>query len=155
MSLENANPAQWLISSGLLSQLQNHARYINHLAAWRRFLPSECVQKRFSAIPVAQQQEKASTGWAIGSGLPFNHSLGASKHPPAKPEALRLLAPQRGLIATDQNQNWHVARRDVINHTLNGPEKTHCRKCQTFTATPAEPGEFPTELDILHRRFAK
>jgi hypothetical protein len=28
-----------------------------------------------------------------------------SKYPPAKPGALRLLAPQRGLIAIDQNQN--------------------------------------------------
>src|SRR4030043_701178 len=28
-----------------------------------------------------------------------------SKYPPAKPGSLRLLAPQRGLIAIDQNQN--------------------------------------------------
>jgi hypothetical protein len=28
-----------------------------------------------------------------------------SNDPPAKPEALQLLAPQRGLIATGQNQN--------------------------------------------------
>ena len=32
-------------------------------------------------------------------------SVGASKYPPAKPGALRLLAPQRGLIAIDRNQN--------------------------------------------------
>jgi hypothetical protein len=28
-----------------------------------------------------------------------------SKYPPAEPGALRLLAPQRGLIAIDRNQN--------------------------------------------------
>ncbi|HEY4960401.1 MAG TPA: hypothetical protein VII29_06060, partial [Terriglobales bacterium] len=31
--------------------------------------------------------------------------LGNSKYPPAEPEALRLLAPQRGLIATGEKQN--------------------------------------------------
>jgi len=32
-------------------------------------------------------------------------SLKISKYPPAEPGALRLLAPQRGLIAIGQNQN--------------------------------------------------
>jgi hypothetical protein len=39
---------------------------------------------------------------------------GESKYPPAEPEALRLLAPQRGLIATDQNQNPRLATSGLI-----------------------------------------
>ena len=31
-------------------------------------------------------------------------SIGGSKYPPAEPEALRLLAPQRGLIAAGEKQ---------------------------------------------------
>src|ERR1019366_5795080 len=40
--------------------------------------------------------------------------LGTRKYPPAEPEALRLLAPQRGLIATDQNQNPRLATSEPI-----------------------------------------
>jgi Pyridoxal-phosphate dependent enzyme len=35
----------------------------------------------------------------------------ASNYPPAEPEALRLLAPQRGLIATDQSQKPMATNR--------------------------------------------
>ena len=37
-----------------------------------------------------------------------------SKYPPAEPGALRLLAPQRGLIATGQNQNQTVIAQSII-----------------------------------------
>jgi hypothetical protein len=33
----------------------------------------------------------------------LSNMLGTRKYPPAEPEALRLLAPQRGLTAADQN----------------------------------------------------
>ena len=36
-----------------------------------------------------------------------------SKYPPAEPRALRLLAPQRGLIAIGQNQNQTVIAQSV------------------------------------------
>jgi len=39
----------------------------------------------------------------------LSNMLGTRKYPPAEPEALRLLAPQRGLTAADQNQNPRLA----------------------------------------------
>ena len=36
------------------------------------------------------------------------------KYPPAEPGALRLLAPQRGLIAIGQNQNRTVIARSMV-----------------------------------------
>jgi hypothetical protein len=44
----------------------------------------------------------------------LSNMLGTRKYPPAEPEALRLLAPQRGLIATDQNQNPRLATSGLI-----------------------------------------
>jgi hypothetical protein len=41
-----------------------------------------------------------------------------SKYPPAEPGALRLLAPQRGLIAIGQNQNQTVIAQSMISLLL-------------------------------------
>ena len=72
-----------------------------------------------------------------------------SKYPPAEPEALRLLAPQRGLIATGQKSNPipRQAQRDQL--VTGGPGEADCRKCQTSTATPAEPGDLLTDEETL------
>ena len=48
------------------------------------------------------------------SGTVLLHGWEISKYPPAEPEALRLLAPQRGLIATGEKQKQlqrHEARQ--------------------------------------------
>ena len=60
--------------------------------------------------------------------------------PPAEPEAFRLLAPQRGLIATEQKQTPCTAQRGPSRSHARRPEKAHCRNCQTATASPTEPG---------------
>ena len=57
-----------------------------------------------------------------------------------------MLAPQRGLIATGQNQNRHVVRCRLVGRAPDTLDKAHSRKCQTSTATPAEPGDLLTEL---------
>src|SRR5260370_4617950 len=49
--------------------------------------------------------------------FPYDHSGRPSKHPPAKPEALRLLAPQGGLIAIVKSQNHAPS---TISSTLQG-----------------------------------
>ena len=49
-----------------------------------------------------------------------------SKYPPAEPEALRLLAPQRGLIATDQNQNPRLATSGLIGKSGKGLGEADC-----------------------------
>jgi tetratricopeptide (TPR) repeat protein len=46
---------------------------------------------------------RSAMGWRLRSYRPMAAITG-SNYPPAEPEALRLLAPQRGLIATDQSQ---------------------------------------------------
>jgi hypothetical protein len=64
-----------------------------------------------------------------------------SRYPPAKPEALLLLAPQWGLIATGQRQEPQpraTADRTVAHHRKDG--ETHCRTSQTSAASPAAPG---------------
>jgi hypothetical protein len=60
--------------------------------------------------------------------------------PPAEPEAFRLLAPQRGLIATEQKQTPCTAQRGPSRSHARRPEKAHCRNCQTATSSPTEPG---------------
>jgi hypothetical protein len=63
-----------------------------------------------------------------------------SKYPPAKPEALRLLAPQRGLFATVES-NSKYNNKSTKSNTWD-----YSRKCQTWTVSPAEPGDYPTDL---------
>ena len=67
--------------------------------------------------------------------------LDLSKYPPAEPEALRSLAPQRGLFATVESKSK--------NNSKNAEYKTgvYSRNCQTSTASPAEPGGLPIGLD--------
>jgi hypothetical protein len=58
--------------------------------------------------------------------------LSGNKYPPAKPEVLRWLAPQRGLIAIAKSKPK--------------TEKTgHCRlpELSNFGSPPAEPGVYP------------
>ena len=76
-----------------------------------------------------------------------------SNHPPAKPEALRLLAPQRGLIAIAKtparpklSPGISAFRADRNHLPANRNQSTqlarpNSRKCQTSTATPAKPGD--------------
>ena len=82
-----------------------------------------------------------------GTSTPkLSNMLGTRKYPLAKPGALRLLAPQRGLIATDQRQR--PKPRETSAWTLHRNRKNgeaHCRICQTSAASPAEPGDLPTE----------
>ena len=69
--------------------------------------------------------------------------------PPAKPEALRLLAPQRGLFAIAScNASGSSSRPNVLpagvrSFSLARPHghKPNARKCQTLAATPAKPGD--------------
>ena len=60
------------------------------------------------------------------------HRAHGNKYPPAKPEVLRWLAPQRGLIAIAKSKPK--------------TEKTgHCRlpELSNFGSPPAEPGVYP------------
>src|ERR1017187_2508710 len=59
----------------------------------------------------------------------------------AEPEALRLLAPRRGLFATVESKSK--------NNSKNAESKTreYSWNCQTSTASPAEPGGLPFRLD--------
>jgi hypothetical protein len=78
----------------------------------------------------------------------------SSKYPPAEPEALAIAGPSKGPFRnrkskarphhhqgfdfTYQSQNAPSTRHLRL-HSLNADG--HFRKCQTATATPAEPGE--------------
>src|ERR1017187_9283856 len=60
----------------------------------------------------------------------------------AEPEALRLLAPRRGLFATVESKSK--------NNSKNAESKTreYSWNCQTSTASPAEPGGLPFRLGM-------
>jgi hypothetical protein len=58
-----------------------------------------------------------------------------------------LLAPQRGLTATGQNQNPRPVTAVRIGERGQGMGKADSRSCKTSTATPAEPGDLLTEFD--------
>jgi hypothetical protein len=70
--------------------------------------------------------------------------------PPAKPGALRLLAPQRGLIAIDQNQNREAFMVQPIANSFSRfrvafhlPGMTILLpKMSNFASPPAEPGVY-------------
>src|ERR1035437_8257139 len=82
----------------------------------------------------------------LGTGMSFNPSAEISipqisgNDPPVEPEAFRLLAPQRGLIATEQKQTPCTTLWECSWSPARTPGKAYCRKCQTATASPAEPG---------------
>ena len=67
-----------------------------------------------------------------------------SNDPPAEPEAFRLLAPQRGLIATDQEQHPCAGQCRSSRFCVGTRGKAYSRNCQTSTASPAEPGDLST-----------
>jgi hypothetical protein len=62
-----------------------------------------------------------------------------------EPEALRLLAPQRGLIATEKVKSKDPVRQAVPVRCLAVWGEAHSRNCQTLAASPAEPGDLPTD----------
>jgi hypothetical protein len=85
-----------------------------------------------------------------------------SKYPPAEPEALRLLAPQRGLIAIVERQN-HANPISLRHFTVQATRfpalrrqpvsnRAYSRNCQTSTASPAKPGELPVGLELFASR---
>jgi signal transduction histidine kinase len=74
-----------------------------------------------------------------------------SNDPPAEPEAFRLLAPQRGLIATEQRQTLCAALFRPFGSRTRTSARTCCRKCQTAAASPAEPGGLSCWLARLTR----
>jgi hypothetical protein len=83
--------------------------------------------------------------------------LFACNNPPAEPEAFRLLAPQRGLFATESQKlraresvccaELPIGGRDFRagRWSCQLVEKAHSRNCQTSTATPAKPGDLPSD----------
>ena len=74
----------------------------------------------------------------VGSGLAVT---GASKYPLAEPEALRLPAPQRGLIATGKsNRNRSRVAQQPASTKRKQQREVYSRNSQSSTATPAEPG---------------
>jgi hypothetical protein len=70
------------------------------------------------------------------------------KYPPAEPVALRLLAPRRGLTATVRSKSKNKSKSPIIllptRPSTRADLKADSRKCQTATATPAEPGDLLT-----------
>jgi hypothetical protein len=60
------------------------------------------------------------------------HSLLANKYPPAEPEVLRLLAPQRGLTAIEKSKSKTEKTTNCIIPELSN-----------FGSPPAEPGVYP------------
>ena len=68
-----------------------------------------------------------------------------SNDPPPEQDALRLLAPQRGLIATGQNQDRDLIGCIATNWNPDGPGEAYSSNRQTFAATLAEPGDLPTD----------
>jgi hypothetical protein len=74
---------------------------------------------------------------------PCNSSV--SKYPPAEPEALRLLAPQRGLIATEESKARAIAANFTVGREPYIRIEAYSRNCQTLDASPAEPGDLPSD----------
>src|ERR1019366_846287 len=81
-----------------------------------------------------------------------------NKCPPGEPEVLRLQAPQTGLIAIGEGQNPRSQTEQRQTGARSGCLSTgrpslvvallkeaHSRICQTSAASPAEPGDLPTD----------
>src|SRR3989442_8019125 len=82
--------------------------------------------------PIVGKAEKVEAPRAPCRWLLARWPLERNKYPPAKPEVLRWLAPQRGLIAIAKSKPK--------------TEKTgHCRlpELSNFGSPPAEPGVYP------------
>jgi hypothetical protein len=75
-----------------------------------------CVCSTLPSDPASRQSRCASLSLHLHQVVKrtftskLSNMLGTRKYPPAEPEALRLLAPQRGLTAADQNQNPRLAK---------------------------------------------
>src|SRR5271157_4426916 len=88
-------------------------------------------------------------------GRGFNHVFhkSASKYPPAEPEALRLLAPQRGLIATAEKQK-QLQRHEAREATGFGKTKATAGgilpEFSKFDCLPGRAGGTPISLVCTH-----
>src|ERR1035438_2025356 len=76
----------------------------------------------------------------------MRYTKASCKYPPAEPEALRSLAPQRGLFATVESKSKNNSK------STESKARAYSRNCQTSTASPAEPGGLPIGLDIDLRK---
>jgi hypothetical protein len=63
-----------------------------------------------------------------------------SKYPPAEPEALRLLAPQRGLFATAWKQLPKLRDAGDANHAHRGSVKSDMRPFRVLVPAGYTPG---------------
>jgi hypothetical protein len=91
-------------------------------------------------IRCTRHSARGSEGHAVFCHTLVSGSPRVGNDPPAEPEAFRLLAPQRGLIATEQRQTLCAALFRPFGSRTRTSARTCCRKCQTAAASPAEPG---------------
>jgi hypothetical protein len=65
-------------------------------------------------------------------------------YPPVEPTALRLLAPQRGLLQPKNKTNTMVRTR-IMGSPIRNRGEAHSQKRQTHAASPAGPDDLPAE----------
>src|ERR1035438_1110602 len=84
----------------------------------------------------------------IRAGIVCGFAILNCKYPPAEPEALRSLAPQRGLFATVESKSKNNSK------STESKARAYSRNCQTSTASPAEPGGLPIGLECRQCAYA-
>jgi hypothetical protein len=126
--------------------------FARHRMPLIRFLfTGSCVCSALLSDPASRRRRCASLSLHLHQVVKrtltsqLSNMLGTRKYPPAEPEALRLLAPQRGLTAADQSQTPRLGTSVRIGKRGKGMGRADSRSCQTSTATAAEPGDLLTD----------
>ena len=94
------------------------------------------------------KQERHGTVVTLISGIVW--ILDPSKYPPTGPEALRLLAPQRGRsqpVKSKNNRNSSSVAKQWASAKRKQQREVYSRNSQSSTATPTEPGDLPFGLE--------
>jgi len=124
----------------------------------RRQGESSASAREGEVVGVEQDEMVYAPGASVSGCAAFCDRMGSapvlgvcwiwSNYPPAEPEALRLLAPQRGRIATDKVRTNNCTPR--IWTRASHKRRNILPELANFTCLPGRAGETPISLDGVH-----
>src|ERR1035437_4163494 len=107
-------------------------------------LTSPCVSATWGMEGIALEKGSKSRKLSDFVGSSPGAEI-SSKYPPAEPEALRLLAPQRGLIATGESQKQVPPCAEHPGLCAQKREKCALPDLSNFCCLPGRAGDLPTD----------
>jgi len=98
----------------IIRSLVPRSRLLSGFCSSARALARRFLRTSFRIDALALRYPSPPSGWGKTFTSKLSHMLGTRNDPPAEPAAFRLLAPQRGLIATAKKKSYPSCVVDIL-----------------------------------------